>query len=287
MIAAGQWIADQVAAGFMPNTTDWETSHVMFETGEIPFLMAGPWALDRIRNSGVPYAITTFPEGPAGAGAPFAGVQGFFVNALSENNLLAQAFLSEYVATDEVMQALYDAGKRPSAFQSVLEATEDPDIAAFGEAGANAVLMPAIPEMGSVWASWGDAFALILNGEQTPEEALTTGAAQIRELVAGAAAGMVNVPGSWQAAANIGCGDWDPACEASALTEGEDGLFTGTFNLPAGDYEAKVALDGSWTTNYGVDGEQDGANYTFSLAADGTVTFTYDPNTHLLTIETK
>jgi hypothetical protein len=95
---------------------------------------------------------------------------------------------------------------------------------------------------------------------------------------------MVNVPGSYQAAA--GCeSDWDPACEVTALVEGDDGLFTASHSIPAGDYECKVALDGAWTTNYGVDGEQDGANYTFSLATDGTVTFTYDPESHVLTIE--
>ena len=35
----------------MPNTFDYETAHSLFETGKIPFLMAGPWALDRIRAS--------------------------------------------------------------------------------------------------------------------------------------------------------------------------------------------------------------------------------------------
>jgi maltose-binding protein MalE len=282
MIAAGQWIADNVASGFLSDNTDWDTAHVLFETGEIPFLMAGPWALDRIRTSGVPYAITNFPTGTQ-EGLPFAGVQGFMINALSENVLLAQAFLTEF-ATDEVMTELYLSGNRPSAFVTVLEATEDPDLAAFGAAGANAILMPAIPEMGSVWASWGDAFSLIIQGEQTPEEALTTAGTQIRELVAGAAAGMVNVPGSWQAASGACAADWDPACEGSALTEGEDGLFTGTFTLPAGDYEVKVALDGSWTVNYGVDGEKDGPNYAFTMPADGSVTFTYDPATNLLVI---
>jgi arabinogalactan oligomer/maltooligosaccharide transport system substrate-binding protein len=283
MIAAGQWIADNVASGFLSDNTDWDTAHVMFETGEIPFLMAGPWALDRLRTSGVPYGITNFPTGTQ-EGAPFAGVQGFMVNALSENVLLAQAFLTEFVATDEVMTELYLAGNRPSAFVTVLEATEDPDLAAFGAAGANAVLMPAIPEMGSVWGSWGDAFSLIIQGEQTPEEALTVAGTQIRELVAGAAAGMVNVPGSWQLASGACEGDWDPACEGSALTDNGDGTYSGTFTLPAGDYEVKVALDGGWTVNYGVDGEQDGANYAFSLTADGSVTFTYDSATNLLEI---
>ena len=179
MIAAGDWMAARIADGFMDNSTDWDTAHVLFETGEIPFIMAGPWALDRFRAAGIPYAISNFPDG----GAPFAGVQGFMVNALSDNVQLAQTFLVEFVATDEVMTQLYLSGNRPSAFVSVLAATEDADLVAFGAAGENAVLMPAIPEMGSVWGSWGDAFTLILNGDEAPDAALTSGAEQIRTLI--------------------------------------------------------------------------------------------------------
>jgi hypothetical protein len=93
---------------------------------------------------------------------------------------------------------------------------------------------------------------------------------------------MVNVPGSYQAAA--GCpGDWQPECAATQMTKGDDGLWrSGPFTLPAGDYEFKVALDGSWTTNFGSDGKQDGPNYTLSLAADGNVSFVFDPATNLL-----
>ncbi len=283
MIAAGDWIAENVASGFLSDNTDWDTAHVLFETGEVPFLMAGPWALDRIRESGINYGIASFPSG----GAPFAGVQGFMVNALSENVLLAQTFLTEFVATEEVMMALQTAGNRASAMPAVAAASDDPDLAALGEAGVAAQTMPAIPEMGSVWGSWSDAFVLIVTGEQTPEDALANAAQQIRDLIGGAAAGMVNVPGSWQAASGACEGDWDPACEGSALVEGDDGLYTASFDLPAGDYEAKVALDGSWTVNYGVDGKQDGDNYAFSLAADSAVTFTYDPETNLLDIATE
>ena len=48
-----------------------------------------------------------------------------------------------------------------------------------------------------------------------------------------------------------------------------------------------VALDGAWTTNYGVDGKADGDNYKFTMAADGTVEYTFDPESKLLTITTK
>ncbi|MCB0086786.1 MAG: extracellular solute-binding protein, partial [Caldilineaceae bacterium] len=47
MIAAGEWLQENVKAGYISNSTDWDTAHLQFETGEIPFIMAGPWALDR------------------------------------------------------------------------------------------------------------------------------------------------------------------------------------------------------------------------------------------------
>jgi maltose-binding protein MalE len=281
MIEAVTWMKGAVDEGLMPNTTDYETGHQLFETGQIPFLMAGPWALDRIRASGVPYAVTSFPDD----GAPFLGVQGFMVNAFSENILLAQTFLTEYVATEEVMQQIYETGLRPSAFNSVLEKTDDPDLLAMGQID-NAIPMPNIPEMGSVWSAWNNGITLGITGEQTPEESMTDAANQVRDLIKGALAGMVNLPGSYQDL--VGCGaEWDPACEATAMTKGDDGLYTLTVQIPAGDYEFKVALDGAWTVNYGSDGAQDGPNYALSLAADSTVTFTYNPETHMVETATE
>ncbi|MCB0086787.1 MAG: hypothetical protein KDE54_02660, partial [Caldilineaceae bacterium] len=81
----------------------------------------------------------------------------------------------------DIMQQLQAASNRASAYNSV--AIEDPDLVIFGEVGENALPMPAIPEMGSVWGSWADAFTLIINGEQTPEEALTNAANQIRDQI--------------------------------------------------------------------------------------------------------
>ncbi|MCB9423134.1 MAG: extracellular solute-binding protein [Ardenticatenaceae bacterium] len=282
-ITAVAWMTGAVEEGLMPETFDYETAHSLFETGQIPFLMAGPWALDRIRASGVPYAVAdSFPDN----GAPFLGVQGFMINPFSENVLLAQAFLTEFVATEETMQLLYETGLRPSAFKAILETTDDPDLKAMGLAGANAMPMPNIPEMGSVWSAADNGITLAVTGEQTPEEAMTDAAEQVRALIRGALAGMVNLPGTFQDQA--GCGaQWDPACQATAMQEGDDGLLTLVVELSAGDYEFKVALDGDWTVNYGSDGAQDGPNYTLSLASDSTVTFTYDPETHLVEVATE
>jgi maltose-binding protein MalE len=283
MIDAVEWMVGAVDEGLMPDTTDYETAHSLFETGQIPFLMAGPWALDRIRASEVPYAVAPFfPDD----GAPFLGVQGFLINAFSENALLAQALLTEFVATEEAMLQLYQVGNRPSSLEAVLALTDDVDLKAMGEAGASGIPMPNIPEMGSVWSAWNNGITLAITGQQTAEDSMNDAAQQVADLIKGALAGMVNLPGSYQDVAGCGAA-WDPACEATALEEGDDGLFTLTVDIPAGDYEFKVALDGDWTVNYGSDGEQDGPNYALSLDEDSTVTFTYDPETKLVEITTE
>jgi pullulanase-type alpha-1,6-glucosidase len=94
-------------------------------------------------------------------------------------------------------------------------------------------------------------------------------------------------PGSFQS--ELGCpGDWDPSCLRSWLQDPDgDGTYTfRTGALPAGNYETKVAIDESWTENYGEGGALNGANIPFTVPADNVlVTFSYNPVSHLLTIE--
>jgi arabinogalactan oligomer / maltooligosaccharide transport system substrate-binding protein len=101
---------------------------------------------------------------------PFAGVQGFFLSAQSENTLAATTFLVDYVGSPEVQQSLYEVGGRAPALTESFEAAmaDDDIVAGFGEVGAEAVPMPAIPEMGAVWDYWGASQAAIINGEGDP-----------------------------------------------------------------------------------------------------------------------
>ncbi len=93
-------------------------------------------------------------------------------------------------------------------------------------------------------------------------------------------------PGSFQS--ELGCpGDWDPSCLRSWLQDPDgDGTYSfTTFALPAGSYEAKVAIDESWTENYGAGGVPNGANIPFTVATDGAPTvFSFDSATNVLTV---
>src|SRR5690606_22797193 len=90
---------------------------------------------------------------------------------------------------------------------------------------------------------------------------------------------IVMIPGTIQS--QLGCpGDWQPECENTFLTyDQEDDLWKGTFEIPAGDYEYKVALNGSWSVNYGLGALRDGPNIPLSLAEDTSVTFIFDNKT--------
>ena len=208
--------------------------------------MAGPWAVDRIRTSGVPYAITNFPS-QIQPGIPFIGVQVFSINATSPNISMAEIFLKEFISTEATMDALTAASTRPSPYLPSIANITDPDILAFINIAGSGSPMPNIPEMSTVWGEWSNAVDLALTGTQSPQEALTTAANAIRGLIAGMYTGMVNVPGDYQTL--VGCAsNWNPSCQNTAMMEIERFHWkSGPFPMPAGTYQCRVALDGSWT----------------------------------------
>ena len=95
----------------------------------------------------------------------------------------------------------------------------------------------------------------------------------------------VGIPGNYQSEA--GCaGDWDPACPATQLVYDANGdIWRNTFSItPAGAYEYKVALNGSWDVNYGLHAQQNGPNIPLATTATPqSVTFYYDHKTHWVT----
>lgn len=93
----------------------------------------------------------------------------------------------------------------------------------------------------------------------------------------------VTVAGTFETA--IGCSaTWQADCAQAEMTLQPDGRWTAAFNLPAGSYSYKVAIDNAWTVNYGASGAPAGANISMTVPTGGEkVTFTYDPDTHVVT----
>ena len=92
----------------------------------------------------------------------------------------------------------------------------------------------------------------------------------------------VTLMGSLQS--ELGCdADWDQVCTATDL---QGVPRTRSFELvrqvPAGSYEFKVRLNGSWDESYGLDGTEDNAPLVLPTATR--LRFLYDGETHRLTV---
>jgi maltose-binding protein MalE len=187
-LAAAEAFAQWAEQGLISSETSYDVMIESFGTGRAPFAITGPWAISQEETgfaaTGVPYVVEPIPPIQGGEPRPFVGVQGFMVSAQAQNALAAQTFLVDFMANEEAQVALFEAGGRPPALTAAFEqVSSDPDIAGFQAAGANGEPLPAIPEMGSVWSAWTDAYQLVLTGQGDPREAFTNAAEQIRTLI--------------------------------------------------------------------------------------------------------
>ena len=100
---------------------------------------------------------------------------------------------------------------------------------------------------------------------------------------AGAEPATVTIAGSLQS--ELGCpGDWLPECTLTQLTlDADDGVWQGSFPVPAGTYEYKAALDGTWAENYGLGAVQNGPNIPLVVNEPAEVKFFYDDLSHWVT----
>ncbi|MCH8571170.1 maltose ABC transporter substrate-binding protein [Nesterenkonia sp. AY15] len=166
------WLAEQGEAGVLNLNIDGDLAQESFNGGNSPFFLTGPWNVTGAQEAGIDVAVDPIPAAGDQDAQPFAGVQGFFLSSQSENVVAASNFLINYVGTAEVQTALYETGGRaPALTESFDQAlSEDEIVAGFGEVGAEAVPMPAIPEMGAVWDDWGSSQAAIIKGDGDPVE---------------------------------------------------------------------------------------------------------------------
>ena len=184
-IAGVEFLAEQVSAGVI-ESTNYDNAKNLFLEGQAPFWITGPWERATLEGQdAVNWAVTKLPTIGGQSPAPFVGSQGFFLSAFSENALVAQSFLLDFIATQETQQALYDADPRGPAHMAVADAlAADPVALAFAASAADGNPMPNIPQMGSVWGPLGDNLLLVRNGTLSAAEAMAAAADAVRAALA-------------------------------------------------------------------------------------------------------
>lgn len=175
------------AEGVLKTTISGDIAKEAFLQGKAPYMISGPWNVGDFVDAGMDVSIEPIPSAGGGESQPFVGVQGFFISAKSENALLANEFVVNYLGTEDVQLELYEAGGRAPALSAAVDKiADDPVVAGFAEVGKNGVPMPSIPAMDSVWSDWGATQVAIINQQGDPGELWTQMCASIAAKIAAA-----------------------------------------------------------------------------------------------------
>lgn len=166
-IAFANWLGanGQAGTGYFSTDVNYDINTALFSEGKAAYTVQGPWAIAAFQDAGINVAVNAVPTAGGQVASPFVGVQGFYVSSQSANGLLANEFLTTYIATEEAQLALYEADPRIPAYTAVAnQVADDPIVAGFIASAQGGVPMPSIPEMGSVWDFWNAAEASIIAG---------------------------------------------------------------------------------------------------------------------------
>jgi arabinogalactan oligomer / maltooligosaccharide transport system substrate-binding protein len=147
------------------STIDGEKAKQAFLDGDTPYIVTGPWNTTAFTEAGLDISVLPVPSSGGAEAKPFVGVQGAFISAKSENPLLANEFVINYLTTEPVQTELFKAGGRAPALTASADKVNDPLLKGFNEAGATGAPMPSIPEMGAMWAFWGTTEVQIVSGQ--------------------------------------------------------------------------------------------------------------------------
>jgi len=170
--AFAEWLAasGKNGAGWLSGDISGDVAASAFREGKTPYIITGPWNVvgdeGRFVESGMDVSVLPVPSAGGEISRPFAGFQGFFVNATSKNALAANAFAT-YLASSDVQTKLYKEGGRIPVNTVSAAAVDDPILKGFAEAGVNAVPQPGFKEMDAVWGAMGSTQVQIIDGKAT------------------------------------------------------------------------------------------------------------------------
>jgi arabinogalactan oligomer/maltooligosaccharide transport system substrate-binding protein len=174
------------------STLDGESNRVAFENGELPYIIDGPWSIQRyteasMDNNGTPddtsddtelfeWGVAKIPTINGVQPVTFSGVQIAAVYKGTSEPTAAFKFV-EFMTSNEGLAIMYaTTGKLPALKDvSVVDGVAaDEYLSGISAQLAYSHPMPIIPEMGYFWSNAGSMYSSAWNGTATPSEAAAT-----------------------------------------------------------------------------------------------------------------
>ncbi len=154
--------------GLIPTGVDYGVADGQFIDGSLAMTYNGPWAIANYKDAGINLVVMPVPAMKDGTEfSGFMGVQGILMNQFSTNKLAAANFAKWLTRPQAQISLALLTGKIPSSNSAAAKVADDPIIAGFSAALANAEPMPNIPEMGNIWGPMGDALTVFLDSQDS------------------------------------------------------------------------------------------------------------------------
>jgi len=160
-----EWMIDELKPVVTGNANhDSIAGNTLFEEGNLPFVVAGPWSTQTYRDADIDYGSITFPTIDGNQPKTFAGAQMVAVYKYSDYKHASTLFV-EFLQSNEAAQMLYEtSGDCPALNDEILGTLDgvktDEIISVMLEQLETSVPMPTIPE---VTYYWGPAETMIKN----------------------------------------------------------------------------------------------------------------------------
>ncbi|MCF7927285.1 MAG: extracellular solute-binding protein [Candidatus Izimaplasma sp.] len=183
MIDALTWLNSTLRPAvndYNASTLSGEANRQLFESGELAYIIDGPWSIQRYKNAGetndFEFGVTKIPTINGVQPITFSGVQIAAVYKGSQEPTAAFKFV-EFMTSAEGLEIMYAQTNKLPALKDVSNiegVATDPYLSGISAQLAYSHPMPIIPEMGFFWSNAGTMYSQAWNGSATPEAAATT-----------------------------------------------------------------------------------------------------------------
>ena len=166
---------------YMPEGSGYAEMEAAMAQGKVAMMINGPWSWDNLKKANIDFAVAKIPTVGGKKAAPFVGVLGAMLNKSTPNKDVAVEFIDNYMLSTKGLKMINDDVPlgTPASKTLFAELKSDPKIQATMASAQDGSPMPNNPEMGRFWSAMVSALGNIMDGRQSPKEALDGAAKRI------------------------------------------------------------------------------------------------------------
>jgi maltose/maltodextrin transport system substrate-binding protein len=166
---------------YMPEGSGYAEMEGGMAQGKVAMMINGPWSWDNLAKAKIDFGVTKIPMVAGKKASPFVGVKGIMINKASPNKDLAVEFIENHMLTPKGLKMINEAEPIgvPASKTFYAELKNNPHIRATMESAQDGTPMPNNPEMGRFWSAMVSALGNVMEGRQSPKDAMDGAAKRI------------------------------------------------------------------------------------------------------------